>query len=265
MHQSWGKNRHNPRLLMTIGLYSSASTWLFNVVRELMIAGQGEERVCATYSETAQAVLENRRALGRFVVWKMHYGDPSWDVLADLARPTILLSVRDPRDAIFSLTTRFKGTRFDVAANAMSRCCMRAIQCADAGHPVLRYEDGFFENESTLRALAAYLEAPVEDAVIASIFARYTPEAVKAFADNLDTLPPERLEGDPKIDIYDTLTHIHRGHIGDRRAGKWMDRLNPQQQRDLTAHFALFLQRFGYPLDHRGSTGNAIGSCPPDA
>lgn len=258
MHQPWGKNRHNPRLFMTIGLYSSASTWLFNVVRELMIAQHGEDRVWATYSETVQAVLENRRAFGRFLVWKMHYGDTAWDVFADLARPTVLLSVRDPRDAIFSLTTRFKGTRFDVAANAITRCCRRAMQCADRGHPVLRYEDGFFEKASTVHAVAAYIGTQVEDTTVASIFARYTPEAVQAFAENLGALPPERLEGDPEVDIYDTLTHIHRGHIGDRRAGKWLDRLNPQQQQDLTAHFAPFLQRFGYPLDQRDRNGHAV-------
>ena len=246
MHRAWGTSRHNPRLFMTVGLYGSASTWMYNVVRELMIARHGEERVCATYSETVQAVLEDARALGKFVVWKMHYGDAAWTGFGDFARPTILLTVRDPRDAVFSLLDRFHTTRFDVAANAITHCCRRAMQCADAGHPLLRYEDRFFEQESTVRNIAAYIGTTVAKPVIAAIFARYTPEAVKAFADSVETLPPERLKGDPKIDIYDTLTQIHRGHIGDRRVGKWRDKLNDRQQRELTAHFAPFLHRFGY-------------------
>ena len=38
-------------MVATIGLHGSASTWVFNVVRELMIASFGENRISAVYTE----------------------------------------------------------------------------------------------------------------------------------------------------------------------------------------------------------------------
>ena len=40
-----------PFLLSTIGLHGSASTWVFNVVRELMIDAVSEPRVLALYAD----------------------------------------------------------------------------------------------------------------------------------------------------------------------------------------------------------------------
>jgi hypothetical protein len=40
-----------PCVIGTIGLHGSASTWVFNVVRELMIAAAGEAQVVALYTE----------------------------------------------------------------------------------------------------------------------------------------------------------------------------------------------------------------------
>jgi len=98
-------------------------------------------------------VLENRQVLGRYTVWKMHFGEPAWDVFAQLADPTILLTVRDPRDAILSLVNRFN-SRLEAAAQAVARCCNRALVCAHAGHPVLRYEDRFFADAGMVGAIA---------------------------------------------------------------------------------------------------------------
>jgi hypothetical protein len=241
----WGRSRHNPRLIMTVGLYSSASTWAFNVVRELMIAQHGEARVCALYSDVIATVLENRQVLGRYAVWKMHFGEPAWDVFAQLTDPTILLTVRDPRDAILSLVNRFNSP-FDAAAQAVARCCNRALQCAHAGYPVLRYEDRFFADSGAVGGIAEYIGAAVDAGTRERIFARYTTDAVRALAAQVEALPAQRVKGDPAIDLYDDVTQIHRGHIGDGSVGKWRRQLTAEQQQAITARFAPFLQRFGY-------------------
>lgn len=241
----WGRSRHNPRLIMTIGLYSSASTWTFNVVRELMIARHGEARVRALYSDEVAKVLEDRQVLGRYAIWKMHFGEPAWDVFAQLTDPTILLTVRDPRDAILSLVNRFN-TRLDAAAHAVARCCTRVLQCAHVGYPVLRYEDRFFAEPEMVGTIAEYIGASVDADMRARIFERYTTEAVRALAAQVEALPAERVKGDPAVDLYDDLTQIHRGHIGDASVGKWRWQLPAEQQAALTARFAPFLSRFGY-------------------
>ena len=241
----WGRSRHNPRVIMTVGLYSSASTWTFNVVRELMIARHGEGRVRALYSDLVATVLDDRQVLGRYAVWKMHFGEPAWDVFAQLTDPTILITVRDPRDAILSLVNRFD-TRLDEASRAVARCCNRALQCARAGYPVLRYEDRFFADAGMVATIAEYIGVALDADVRNRIFASYTTEAVRALAGQVETLPPERIKGDPAIDVYDDVTQIHRGHIGDASVGKWHRQLTAEQQDALTARFAPFLQRFGY-------------------
>jgi hypothetical protein len=40
-----------PRLVATIGLHASASTWVFSVVRELMIAALGDAQVLTLYAD----------------------------------------------------------------------------------------------------------------------------------------------------------------------------------------------------------------------
>lgn len=240
-----GRSRHNPRVIMTVGLYGSASTWVYNLARELLAARHGEARVHAVYSDTVSKVLEDRQTLGRYVVWKMHFGEPAFDVFAQFADPTMVLTVRDPRDAIVSLMNRFN-TRLEVAVSGLARSCNRLVQCAAATHPVLRYEDGFFRDVEVARTIAAYIGAPVGDEAIRAIFNRYSTEAVRRFAQGVEALPAERVKGDPFVDLYDEVTQIHRGHIGDGSVGKWQWQLTAEQQQALTAHFAPFLARFGY-------------------
>jgi hypothetical protein len=45
-----------PRLIATIGLHGSASTWVFNVVRELLVAALGEQQVLAVYADKMEDV-----------------------------------------------------------------------------------------------------------------------------------------------------------------------------------------------------------------
>lgn len=242
---SWGRSRRNPRVIMTIGLHSSASTWVFNVLRELMIAQHGESRVLAVYSDTVAKVIEDRQALGRYVVWKMHFGEPAWEVFAQFADPTILLTLRDPRDAVLSLVNRFN-TSVQLATKAVGMDCNRLLQCAPAGHPILRYEESFFHNRETIRKIAGYIGVAVDEATIERIGDRFSTESVRAFAEQVAALPAERVQGDPAIDLYDEVTQIHRGHIGDGSVGKWRHQLSVEQQAAITAHFAPFLARFGY-------------------
>lgn len=241
----WGRSRHNPRVIMTVGLYGSASTWVYNVLRELMAARHGEARVHAVYSDTVAKVLEDRKALGRYVVWKMHFGEPAFDVFAQFVDPTMILTVRDPRDSVLSLVNRFN-TQLEAAVPAVARCCNRVLLCAGAGHPVLRYEDGFFRDMEILRGIATHIGASVAEDAMRRIFDRYTTEAVRRFAEHVEALPAERVKGDPFIDLYDEVTQIHRGHIGDGSVRKWEWGLTAEQQQMLTAHFAPFLERFGY-------------------
>ncbi len=234
-----------PRVVVTQGLYGSASTWVFNVARELYLAAFGAGGVLALYSDSLAKVLTHPELPGRRVVWKMHRGEAEIGGFVELAGPAVLLSVRDPRDAALSLVERFKVAP-PAALAAIDACCSRLMPWAERGYPVLRYEDGFFAQPETVAAIAAHLRLNVDAAAQQRIFAAYESEAVRATAAAVASLPAERLEGDAATDLYDRVTQIHRNHIGDRRVGKWRSRIAPDDQARLSEHFAPFLHRFGY-------------------
>lgn len=233
-------------LVLTLGLHGSASTWTYNVARELMAAAFGTDAVAACFANRLEDLLAERATLGRRVVCKTH-GFPALDVFAHLTQARVIATVRDPRDAVASLMQRF-GSAAETAVRGVAQDCQHVAWCAAAGHPVLRYEDRFFDQPAALQAVARHLGLRVDDAAMARIFAAYGTEAVRAFAAAVPNLPPERLVNDGRVFLFDRLTQIHRTHIGDARVGKWRDAFDADTRRKLTDVFAPFLTRFGYPL-----------------
>jgi hypothetical protein len=231
-----------PPLVATIGLHGSASTWVFNVVRELMIAALGETQVLAVYADEVAQIPD---AAGRHLVIKSHHGSAGLDAWLATGRARIFLSVRDPRDACISMSQRFQAP-LNHTVQWIANDCNRLARLAAQGHPLLRYEDRFFENPASAERLAHALGLAVAPTVIEAIFARYRTEAVRSFAQGLADLPPERLTMVNTF-MMDRVTQILGPHIGDARSGKWRELPDPLQA-ELTRIFEPFLVRFGYGL-----------------
>ena len=231
-----------PKLVATVGLHGSASTWVFNVARELMIAACGQQQVLAAYTDETGGIPD---ADGRSLVVKSHHGSPGLDAWLRQAGALILLSVRDPRDAAISMTQRFSAPLTHTVQWLMADCA-RMLPLAAAGHPVFRYEDRFFEDEAAALRLAALLGLDLEADVIARIASKFGTEAVRRFTQTLDELPPERVVRSD-VTVFDTVTQLHRTHIGDARSGKWRA-LAPAVQVEITRRFEPFLRAFGYPV-----------------
>jgi len=231
-------------VIATIGLHGSASTWVFNVVRELMAAALGEDSVVGLFADDAAGLLAEHTLQGRHVVLKSHCGGRGWDSLVWLTRAPLILSIRDPRDAAISLAQRF-GMPLTNAVRGIAQDCRHVVRCAEAGHAVLRYEDRFFEDEALPGRLAGQLGLAVGAEAQAVIFSRYSTAATRSFAARIGDLPADRivLAGGT---TYDRLTQIHRTHIGDGQVGKWQDLLDARNAMEITRYFAPFLARFGY-------------------
>ncbi len=237
----------SPRLVLTLGLHGSASTWTYNVARELLTAALGADAVAACFANTLDELLAEPRALGRVVLCKTH-GFPRLDALAHLTAARVVATVRDPRDAALSLIDRF-GMAPDAAARAIAQDCRYVAWAQDAGHPVLRYEDRFFESAEAARRLAVHLGVTVGAADLAHIAAAWRTDAVRAFAATVGELPAERVVRQGSVFLFDRVTQIHRTHIGDARSGKWRERFASVHRAELAHTFAPFLARFGYPLE----------------
>lgn len=232
-----------PFVIATIGMHASASTWVFNVVRELLIATLGEARVLTLYADELSRVPEEAVRAGRHLVIKSHHGSAELDAWLAAVQAPGFLSVRDPRDACISMSQRFKAP-LSHSVRWIANDCNRLLRLAPQGHMLLRYEDRFFENPAAAERLARAIGLRAAPAVIEAIFARYRTEAVRSFAQSLADLPPERLTSVASF-MMDRVTQILAPHIGDARSGKWRDLPGPPQA-ELTRIFAPFLDRFGY-------------------
>jgi hypothetical protein len=232
-----------PSVVATIGLHSSASTWVFNVARELLIAARGEAAVLALYGERVEDLPAEVDRAGRFLVLKSHHGSDGLDQWLTAGRAVLLLSLRDPRDAALSMAQRF-GAPLGQAAGWIANDCRRLARLVAAAPLLLRYEDRFFDDPAIPGRVARALGLAPDPAAEAAVFARYATAAVRRFADNLPTLPPERLASFGPTTV-DRVTQIHRRHIGDARSGKWRDLAEPERGH-LSRFFRPFLDHFGY-------------------
>lgn len=232
-----------PEVVATAGLHGSASTWIFNIVRELMARSLGTAPLLTFYADELALFPPEATAGGRPFLFKSHHGGAGLDAWIAERRVPVLLSLRDPRDAVLSMALRFRAP-VSQAVQWLSRDCDRFTALAARGYPIFRYEDRFFDHPETVETVARHLGLPCDSETRTQLFARYQTEAVRAFAKNLNALPSERLT---QVGVHqmDRVTQILEPHIGDARSNKWQT-LAPPLQAELTRIFQPFLARFGY-------------------
>jgi hypothetical protein len=229
------------RLVVTAGRRGSGSTWVFNIVRELLIATRGEANVLGVFAEHRGECPSAALMAGRAVVIKSHSGTRLFDDALIAAQADYILSIRDPRDAAISVHQRF-GYPIEAAVILVLNDCRRLARLVAQGYLTLRYEDRFFDNPQTIEQIATRLGLTVSAPIMATIAQRYTSAAIQSFVGTLANLPAERVQITGN-DHYDRVTHIHRFHIGDMRSGKWRD-WPATDQAHLTTLFMPFLDQF---------------------
>ena len=230
------------RCVATVGLHGSASTWVFNVARELLLAAYPVGEIIPFYADRIVDIPREFPARAGLLI-KSHHGSRELeDWLA--ARPTtLMLSLRDPRDAALSMSQRFE-TPLNSTMVWVRNDCLRLTRLMTRPHLLLRYETRFFEKLETVAAIAAHLSVETAAPIMESIFKTYCSDAVRAFAADLENLPAERLGMVAKFRI-DRVTQILACHIGDGSSGKWRSLPKDTQDR-LTNFFRPFLMGFGY-------------------
>src|SRR5580765_9067645 len=129
-----------PRVILCVGLKSSGSTWLYNVVIQLLKLKM-RRGVKAFYADNlAMFPPDTERA--RILVIKAHEPSRALVYLMRLTRGCMFLSVREPRDAIASLLQRF-GHAFEGALRETARQSVRIAELAHGEDTITyRYERG---------------------------------------------------------------------------------------------------------------------------
>lgn len=225
------------------GLYSSASTWAFNITAELL-RDHREGRLATIYADNLDdRATEAIKASDCFVV-KSHMPDASICALCAEAMLPVVMTIRDPCDAIASLMLRF-GQDFDGALNAVGRSAEHLLTLQHQSKPiVLRYESSFTTNHFEIARIAFHLGVVVGEGRIDQLLRLFTPSAVTSRITNL--LAKGVLSGRHPLLEWEEGTHWHPFHIGDGRVGKSKDVLSAQQIEATICRTAAFCEFYGY-------------------
>ena len=232
-------------MIWCLGMYSSASTWLFNVVVMLSTALFADRWVRSRYIVVARD-LPGELAPDELFVIKTHHTDDQ--AATELGRrvAAIIVTLRDPRDAVASLLT-YHGMGFD---EAMDKVAQSARECArfsaDRRTLLLRYEDRFFDDPATLDAIAARIAGPVPREQREEIFAATSRPAVEAFISGMDALPTI-VRHTAINDAVEMETQWHRHHAHrSGEVGRWRRELTAAQVERIETELRPWMIRFAY-------------------
>jgi hypothetical protein len=229
-----------PGTIWCLGMYGSASTWLFNVVRLLHTClGTAEPRV-HFFGDAGDFGGFDRPEIVDLVKSHEIADEATILELAKRARK-IFITVRDPRDAVTSLllarSHSFARALHYVEQSAKLCAAMRA----DRRALLLRYETGFFAAPPTVALIAAHLDMAVAAADAEAIFAANSRAAVEKHIASMAGRPGV-LRDEVSGDLLDPQTQWHTHHAGRRgETGRWREVLTPEQIREIESRIPLFM------------------------
>ena len=221
------------RVIWCLGMYASASTWLFNVVRR--IHAVAEPTRLQTHFVGARSNFEKFDQPHAIRLVKSHEVSDEATLIELAGRASkIFITVRDPRDSVTSLML-YHNHDFDRALNLVeeaSRLC--AGFAKDKRAKFFRYEERFFENPDTVQRVAADLGYQLPDDVAQEIFNGMSWTAVEKHIAGLPKQPDvlqDRISGD----LLDPLTQWHTHHAGrSGETGRWQHMLSEAQASEVS-------------------------------
>ena len=227
-----------------LGMYGSASTWVFNAARKV-----------------AQALTPNRQILGPFVVAhrdlpprtddphliiiKSHETDEAAAAELHQHATGIWISIRDPRDCVTSLLS-YHGLSFAAALDWVERSARFCARFTDDPRAILfRYESGFVDDPETLATIAAGFGGVLPPADRHRIFAETRRSVIDAFIAQLETLPTVVR---PKPDaLVDRVTQWHDHHANRTgKIGRWRDALTLAEAAAVEQRLEDWMKAFDY-------------------
>ena len=235
-------DRVPPTLFSCFGLHSSGSTWMFNLIREVCKA---KSIPFASAHRDSYANLPLDTSAARVMVAKTHNPMADYEPHVAESDDPVVITVRDPRDAVVSFMQRFPNslaTNFDQALDAIALSGERLV--AIARHkdvPVFRYEDGFIGSEATIDRIAGMLGTTLTAAQRKVILAGLSTDAVREKIAKLEAAGAIKGEA-----VWDRETHWHAGHVGDGKVGKWREVLTPDQEREVLRRTKEYCKLFDY-------------------
>jgi hypothetical protein len=252
-------------VILCAGLKSSGSTWLYNAVVQLLeedrgndVAKRGSAPMLPFYADSLRDFPARAARAGTMII-KTHRPSSGMEFLTRYVQASVLITVREPRDAIASLMQRF-GHRFEPCLSEVSVNGRRIVDLLENGGAVVfRYEQRFYERSESLERLATQLNLKISKQARGRIFRALTAANIKK---RITSLSAGGAFGKrPTPDSFDMRTQWHPGHIGDRQIGKYRAFLTLDMQERILAAMGDYCSAFGYPLEP-SEEGVAVSQAP---
>ena len=221
-----------------LGMYGSASTWLFNVVRMLV---EAETSRPARVQFVSSPNEFQGFSAGEVDLIKTHEIEGDATILA-LAKGAarLFITVRDPRDAVTSLI-QARSHSFERALHFVEQSARLCRSMAgDKRVRLFRYESGFFDDPATVGQIAAHLGLAVSAELAQAIFAANSRAEVEK---HIAQMPQRQgvLRDAVSGDLLDPYTQWHTHHAG-RKGGikRWPGALTRAQIAEIEARVPVF-------------------------
>ncbi len=230
------------RAVWCLGMYASASTWLFNVARKILQVNRTSELHTVFVSGKEKSVSFDPSGAPTLV--KSHEISDEARIL-DIARRSskILITVRDPRDVVTSLI-QAHGYDFEVTlghAERSARLCVEFSQ--DSRAKLFRYEAEFFDQLGTVKEVSIHLGQKLDDDVLRAIYESLTRAEVEK---HISQMPkkPGILKNAASGDLLDTKTQWHSHHAGrNGEIGKWKKILTSGQVKTVEKQLSFYFEQ----------------------
>ncbi|TWB12225.1 sulfotransferase domain-containing protein [Nitrospirillum amazonense] len=237
--------------IICVGLPGSASTWSFNVVRQLLTQACGESGFRSDYANDLTDYVGIGEKARMPVVLKTHHPDTMMQLRIAHEDIATIITLRDPRDCVASLMQRFDQP-FNEAFAYVLRSVRRVQACVAQGRRTLlfRYEDGFHDHPDSVARIAGFIGATVADPALLAIHEGLRTRTVERTLAQMEDTGRfvENAGTDAHPNLYDPVTHWHRSHIGDGAVGKY--KALPDRARSLMDNaFWSFLAAYYLPPD----------------
>jgi hypothetical protein len=236
-----------------LGMFSSASTWTFNVVQQVAAAvapGGAHRSLFLDFDDGLPSVDD-------MLVVKTH-GSAVARQLGQLAAG-IVITLRDPRDAVVSLMTSNR-LPFEIALRMTEVSAMTCLPFVR--HPravVFRFEDRFFEDPMTVERIAALFPVRLPAGESERIFTALRREAVDAFIAEMAGKPTTQRAFNAvtgQLDVFHVATGWHKHHAERKgEVGRWHRELSDAQVWAIEQRLRPWMERVGY--DSPASRGAA--------
>lgn len=227
-------------------MYASGSTWLFNAVREVAAELHPETAPISCYAENQKMLAPVLGPDNAVKIVKTHQLDAKAEALMNANATTILLTVRDPRDAVVSLMQHMRHSFFLALATVERSALFCQRYAADPRTQLLAYESGFIDDPRSLDMLAAICGGALTEAARAGLFAGSRRGAIEARIARLEELPTtvaDRRSGD----VVDLVTQWHRHHAGrSGEIGRWRRLLSPDAVAIVEQRMGAWMAALGY-------------------